>query len=226
MAARRVKARRTAHSGALPARGWGGCVVFSALLAVGCQSSSLPPPEDAVREYAEAVQAGDVDRLHSMLHRAARQRSPRAQVAEALQRNRALLVQRSKELSDPRATVAGEAWLQLPSGAMLRLVLDQGRFLVDAPGFLPTEPKTPEELVGELRLALREQDLPRLLSLLSKEQRSELDGLFGALRTALGEQGKYAVEVAGDQAIVSFASGLVLELHRDPEGAYRLKEIR
>lgn len=175
----------------------------------------MPDPKLAARAYADAVRRGDAQRLYELLTPRAQQALGRDGTARLLSESRGELDRTARAVGSPRARVEAIAEARFNDGESARLVLESGRFLLDATTLLPARPRTPSEALSGLRRALSRRSYPALMALLAADSGAAIESDLGALVTALEHPETLDIQVNGDAAEVQVPSGHVVRLKRE-----------
>ncbi len=192
----------------------------------GCVSSRMPPPEDAARKYASALEAGDTETLHAMLTSQARANLSREEVAEILARDQKELRSRAKQIQAAAELPShGEASLFLADGRAVSLALEDGGFHLHGAGLLPARAMTPEQAVREFSDAVRARDYERLRAVLSPRGQAEMAEVLTSLEESLTGLDLAVVDVRSNRAEVEFPSGLRVRLV-EQNGVWLVEEIK
>jgi hypothetical protein len=182
---------------------------------VACGGAPVPDPKLAARAYADAVRRGDAQRLYELLTPRAQQALGRDGTARLLSESRGELDRTARAVGSPRARVEAIAEARFNDGESARLVLESGRFLLDATTLLPARPRTPSEALSGLRRALSRRSYPALMALLAADSGAAIESDLGALVTALEHPETLDIQVNGDAAEVQVPSGHVVRLKRE-----------
>lgn len=195
-------------------------------LGQGCAPSALPDPEPTARAYAAALGRGDAEAVHELLTRD-------GQKDYGVGHVRRLLSESERELAQGAAVSPSamkicraepEATVELEDGTVVRLESRGGHFELLSPPGLGGRPLGILAALGELRLAIRRRDLPRLLELLSAPKREELERTLSALDQALEDPRTFDQNESLGVVVVRLGDGTRVTLALD-DGSYRIVEI-
>jgi hypothetical protein len=191
------------------------------LLFAGCASQRVPDPKVTVRAYARAAERGDADAIYALLtpegKRALGQNGTRQLVAESKNE----LARTARALGSNAARVEASAEARFTDGESATLVLENGRFLVDAASILPARPRTPSQALSGLRHALARRSYPALLALMAADSRGALETDLGSLVSGLEHPETLDIQINGDAAEVVLPTGHRVQLKRET-GVWRV----
>ncbi|HYQ18626.1 MAG TPA: hypothetical protein VEQ58_22780 [Polyangiaceae bacterium] len=194
------------------------------LIFTGCASQRVPDPKVTVRAYASAAQRGDADAIYSLL-------TPEGQRALGKNGTRQLVTESKTELrrtaqaiGHSTARVEANAEARFTDGESATLVLEDGRFLVDAASLLPARPRTPSQALAGLRRALARRSYPALMALMSSDSRGALETDIGSLVSGLEHPETLDIQINGDAAEVQLPTGHRVVLKREV-GVWRVLDF-
>lgn len=198
--------------------------VTAAALALGCASQRVPDPKVTARAYASAVARGDADAVYALLTPDSQRALGPAGTEQLLRESRAELTRaaRAVEASDARVEASAEA--RFADGESALLVLEDGRFRVDAASLLPARPRTPSQALSGLRRALARRSYPALVAVLTRESEQALESDIGSLVSGLEHPETLDIQVNGDVAEVRLPSGHLIKLKREA-GIWRVLDF-
>ena len=189
--------------------------IAGALLALGCAGQRLPDPKVTARAYASAVQRGDANAVFELL-------TPESQRALGRNGTRQLLNESKKEVTRAAAAIASEgarveasSETRFSDGERATLVLEDGRFLVDAATLLPARPRTPSQALSGLRRALARRSYPALMALMTGDSQGALEADLGSLVNGLSHPETLDIQQSGDSAEVQLPTGHRILLKRE-----------
>jgi hypothetical protein len=129
-----------------------------------------------------------------------------------------------REVRSPTARVEARAELLHADGDVAVLELEDGRFLVSAAAGLPSNPRTPEAALGDLRQALARRSYPALLRVLTRDGRGAVESDLRSLVSGLEHPETLRVKVTGDAAEVEIPGGHLVRLKREG-GVWRVDDF-
>jgi hypothetical protein len=195
--------------------------LLAPLLFAACASQRVPDPKVTVRAYASAAERGDADAIYALLtpegQRALGQNGTRQLVAESKDE----LSRTARAIGSSGARVEASAEARFSDGESATLVLENGRFLVDAASLLPARPRTPSQALSGLRRALSRRSYPALLALMTADSRGALETDLGSLVSGLEHPETLDIQVNGDSAEVLLPTGHRVVLKRE-QGIWRV----
>lgn len=194
-----------------------------ALLAAACGSSSIPPPEDALRAYADAAARGDADAIYEMLSEKSRRSLSREEVRRMVAEERTELADQAKAVSSPEvlAKVKTRARVRYADGEDATLTFEDGMFRVAAVDALPAGARSPEQALEQLRRVLARRSYAGLMRVLSPATRSAIESDLRSLVEGLEHPEGLEIQVAGDSATVQIPGGHEVKLRREA-GVWRV----
>jgi hypothetical protein len=200
--------------------GW----VPAAGLLLGCASQRVPDPKVTARAYASAAQRGDADAIYALLTPEGQRALGRAGTKQLVQESKAELGRTARAIQSDDARVEASAEARFSDGESATLVLEHGRFFVDAASLLPARPRTPSQALSGLRRALARRSYPALMALMSGASRGALESDIGALVSGLSHPETLDIQVNGDAAEVQLPSGHRVVLKREA-GIWRVLDF-
>lgn len=194
-----------------------------ALLAAACGSSSIPPPEDALRAYADAAARGDADAIYEMLSEKSRRSLSREEVRRMVAEERTELAGQAKAVGSPEvlAKVKTRARVRYADGEDATLTFEDGMFRVAAVDALPAGARSPEQALEQLRRVLARRSYAGLMRVLSPATRSAIESDLRSLVEGLEHPEGLEIQVAGDSATVQIPGGHEVKLRREA-GVWRV----
>jgi hypothetical protein len=194
------------------------------LLALGCASQRVPDPKVTARAYASAAQRGDAEAIYALLTREGQRALGRAGTKQLVQESKSELGRTAQAIQSDDARVEASAEARFSDGESATLVLEQGRFFVDAASLLPARPRTPSQALSGLRRALARRSYPALMALMASDSRGALESDIGALVSGLSHPETLDIQVNGDAAEVQLPSGHRVMLKREA-GIWRVLDF-
>jgi hypothetical protein len=194
------------------------------LLALGCASQRVPDPKVTARAYASAAQRGDAEAIYALLTREGQRALGRAGTKQLVQESKSELGRTAQAIQSDDARVEASAEARFSDGESATLVLEQGRFFVEAASLLPARPRTPSQALSGLRRALARRSYPALMALMSSDSRGALESDIGALVSGLSHPETLDIQVNGDAAEVQLPSGHRVMLKREA-GIWRVLDF-
>ena len=197
-------------------------VLFGACAA--CGAGSIPDPKDAAREYAEAAQRGDADRIYDMLTSEGQKARTRDDVKHMVASEQKELVDQAKAVTAPGARVQATARLRFEDGEETALELRGGRFWVTSAGALPGGATTPEAALDQLRRVIARRSYAGLLRVLTPRTRAMIEQDLRSLVDGLDKPDTLSVHVTGDSASVVVPGGHHVRMKREG-GVWRVEDF-
>ena len=194
------------------------------LLALGCASQRVPDPKVTARAYASAAQRGDAEAIYALLTPQGQRALGRAGTKQLVQESKSELGRTAQAIQSDDARVEASAEARFSDGESATLVLEQGRFFVDAASLLPARPRTPSQALSGLRRALARRSYPALMALMASDSRGALESDIGALVSGLSHPETLDIQVNGDAAEVQLPSGHRVMLKREA-GIWRVLDF-
>jgi hypothetical protein len=200
------------------------CTPVLLLLALGCASQRVPDPKVTARAYASAAERGDADAIYALLTPEGRRALGPAGTKQLVQESKSELGRTARAIRSNDARVEASAEARFSDGESATLVLENGRFYVDAASLLPARPRSPSQALSGLRRALARRSYPALMALMSSDSRGALESDVGALVNALEHPETLDIQVNGDAAEVQLPSGHCVLLKREA-GVWRVLDF-
>ena len=194
------------------------------LLALGCASQRVPDPKVTARAYASAAERGDADAIYALLTPEGRRALGPAGTKQLVQESKSELGRTARAIRSNDARVEASAETRFSDGESATLVLENGRFYVDAASLLPARPRSPSQALSGLRRALARRSYPALMALMSGDSRGALESDVSALVNALEHPETLDIQVNGDAAEVQLPSGHRVLLKREA-GVWRVLDF-
>lgn len=199
-------------------------VAAGAGLLSGCAGQQLPDPKATAQAYARAAQRGDADALYALLTPQAQQALGVAGTRQLVEQSRGELVQAAHAIQNAGARVEASAEARFSDGESAWLVLEGGRFRVDAASLLPARPRSPSQALSALRRALSRRSYPSLMALMASDPRDALESDLGSLVSGLEHPETLDIQVNGERAEVQLPTGHLIKLKREV-GVWRVSEF-
>jgi hypothetical protein len=191
-------------------------LLAAALPLLGCSSSSIPNPRDAVATYAAAAARGDADAIYEMMSEKSRRSLSRDEVRKIIADERAELGDQSKAITAPGVVIKSRARVHYADGEDTSLDLDEhGVFRIAGADALPAGARTPEQALEQLRRVLSRRSYAGLMRVLSPATRSAIESDLRSLVVGLEHPEGLEVTVAGDAATVQIPGGHEVKLKRE-----------
>ena len=199
--------------------------VFLLLLGgVACASQLVPDPKVTARAYASAAQRGDAAAIYALLTPAGQRALGAAGTKQLVGESRSELARTAQALQSEGARVEANAEARFSDGESATLVLEDGRFKVDAATLLPARPRTPSEALSGLRRALARRSYPALMALMTGDSKSALESDVGSLVSGLEHPETLDIQINGDSAEVLLPTGHRIVLKREA-GIWRVLDF-
>jgi hypothetical protein len=189
-----------------------------------CASQRVPDPKVTARAYASAAQRGDPEALYALLTPEGQRALGRAGTKQLVQESRRELGRTAQAIQSEDARVEATAEARFSDGESATLVLENGRFLVDAASLLPARPRTPSQALSGLRRALARRSYPALMALMSNDSQGAVESDIGALVSGLEHPETLDIQVNGDAAEVQLPTGHLIKLKREA-GIWRVLDF-
>ena len=199
-------------------------VIAGSLLMAGCASQRLPDPRITARAYANAAQRGDADSVYALLTAQGQRALGQNGTRQLLKESRSELARTARAIQSNAARVEASAEARFSDGESATLVLEDGRFLVDAASLLPARPRTPSQALSGLRRALARRSYPALMALLSGDSRGAVESDLGSLVDGLEHPETLDIQQSGDSAEVQLPTGHRILLKREA-GIWRVLDF-
>lgn len=194
------------------------------IVVFGCASRQVPDPKVTARAYAKAAEQGDAGAIYALLTPEG-QRSLGAQgTRQLVSESRAELARTAKGLQSEAARVEANAEARYSDGESATLVLEDGRFKVDAASLLPARPRTPSQALAGLRRALARRSYPALMALMTGDSQGALESDLGSLVSGLEHPETLDIQINGDSAEVELPTGHHIVLKREA-GIWRVLDF-
>jgi hypothetical protein len=199
-------------------------VVVLGAASIGCATSGVPDPADAVHAYASAAAKGDADALYRMMTKASREARSKADAAQMVAGERDELAEQGRELERADTRIEATARIRYADGEEAALDLHDGRYAVTAAGTLPGGARTPEQALDQLRRVLARRSYQALMRVLSPSTRAAVENDLRALVDGLAAPDTLPVQVDGDAAVVPVPGGHQVKLKREA-GVWRVEDF-
>lgn len=192
--------------------------------ALGCASQRVPDPKVTAHAYASAVSRGDADAVYALLTPEGQRAFGAAGTKQLVRESQAELSRTARAIRAPSARVEASAEARFSDGESAILVLEEGRFRLDAASLLPARPRTPSQALSGLRRALSRRSYPALMAVLARDSENALESDIGALVSGLEHPETLDIQVNGDAAEVHLPSGHLIKLKREA-GVWRILDF-
>lgn len=201
-----------------------GTLAPGAGLLSGCAGQRVPDPKVTARAYASAAQRGDADAIYALLTPEGRRALGASGTKQLVQESRSELGRTARAIQSDGARVEASAEARFSDGESATLVLENGRFLVDAASLLPARPRTPSQALSGLRRALARRSYPALMALMAGDSQGAVESDIGALVSGLEHPETLDIQVNGDAAEVQLPTGHLIKLKREA-GIWRVLDF-
>jgi hypothetical protein len=134
------------------------------------------------------------------------------------------LARTARGLQSTGARVEASAETRFKDGESATLVLEEGRFRVDAASLLPPRPRTPGQALSGLRRALARRSYPALMAVMAGDSRTALESDLGSLVSGLEHPETLDIQQTGDSAEVQLPTGHKILLKREA-GIWRVLDF-
>jgi hypothetical protein len=198
--------------------------IAGALLALGCASQRVPDPKVTARAYASAAQRGDAEAVYALLTPEGQRALGRNGTRQLLTESKSELGRTARAIQSDGARVEASAETRFSDGESATLVLEEGRFLVDAASLLPARPRTPSQALSGLRRALARRSYPALMALMTGDSQGALESDLGSLVSGLEHPETLDIQQSGDSAEVQLPTGHRILLKREA-GIWRVLDF-
>jgi hypothetical protein len=197
-----------------------------ALLSGGCggarAATTASPPGLALGAYVDAVREDDAATVHDLLSEQLRAEVTVESLGRLMSENREELVAQANEIETEAVQAVAEQ--PLIGGERVRMVLEDGRWVIDggvvsAPGL-----RSPMATIRAFRRALQRQSLPGTLRVLSRQPRAELEAEVARILEETGDELDLEVEIRGNRARVRTTGGREITMVREA-GEWRIVAI-
>lgn len=190
----------------------------------GCASQHVPDPKVTARAYASAAKRGDADAIYALLTPEGQRALGPAGTKQLVAESKSELSRTAEAIQSNDARVDARAEARFSDGESATLVLENGRFFVDAASLLPARPRTPSQALSGLRRALARRSYPALMALMSGDSQGALESDLGALVSGLEHPETLDIQVNGDSAEVQLPTGHRVVLKREA-GIWRVLDF-
>lgn len=190
-------------------------LVLAGVVLVGCGGGSIPPPEQAALDWADAAARGDADRLHALLSTKGQQQLTRDEVRALVAAQRPELTEQAALIRSAQTRIETEATVAYGDGEHAELALERGEFRLRAADALPAEPRTPVQALEHLRRVLARRSYAGLVRVLSPRTRAAVEEDLRSLVEGLERPDGLDVQVSGDTAVVDVPGGHLVRLRRE-----------
>jgi hypothetical protein len=207
-----------------PGRGVGCWLTLAAFLACACAGQRLPDPKVTARAYAAAAARGDAEAIYGLLTPEGQRALGRPGTRQLVRESRSELARTARGLQGKGTRVEAAAEARFKDGESATLVLENGRFRVDAASLLPARPRTPGQALSGLRRALARRSYPALMALMAGDSRSALESDLGSLVNGLEHPETLDIQQTGDSAEVQLPTGHKILLKREA-GIWRVLDF-
>ncbi len=200
-----------------------------ALLVIACSTSacgigSIPDPKDAARDFAQAADRGDTNRIYDMMTSEGQKERTREDVRHIIEGEHQELVDEAKAVTAPATRVQATARLHFDDGEETALELRGGRFWVTSAGALPGGANTPESALDQLRRVVARRSYAGLLRVLTPRTRAMIEQDLRSLVEGLENSETLSIHVTGDSASAIVPGGHHVRLKRDG-GVWRVDDF-
>lgn len=203
---------------------WLVSLVLPAFLGCGCAGARLPDPKVTARAYAAAAERGDADAIYALLTPEGQRALGRSGTRQLVSESKTELSRTAQGIKSEAARVDAAAEARFSDGESAVLVLEDGRFLVDAASLLPARPRTPSQALSGLRRALARRSYPALMALMTGDSQSALESDLGSLVSGLEHPETLDIQQSGDSAEVRLPTGHRILLKREA-GIWRVLDF-
>jgi hypothetical protein len=193
-------------------------------LTLGCASQRVPDPKVTARAYASAAQRGDADAVYALLTADGQRALGRGGTKQLVRESQAEIDRTAKAVQGDAARVEASAETRFSDGESAILVLEDGRFRVDAASLLPARPRTPSQALSGLRRALSRRSYPALMAVMAGDSRGAVESDIGSLVSGLEHPETLDIQINGDMAEVQLPTGHLIKLKREA-GVWRVLDF-
>ncbi len=193
-------------------------------LCVACAGQRVPDPKVTVRAYATAAVRGVADAIYALLTPEGKRSLGQNGTRQLVSESRSELARTARAIGGKGARVEASAEARFTDGESAILVLENGRFLVDAASLLPARPRTPSQALAGLRRALARRSYPALMALMTSDSRGALETDLGSLVSGLEHPETLDIQINGDSAEVQLPTGHRVTLKRET-GIWRVLDF-
>jgi hypothetical protein len=198
--------------------------VCLSLLFTACASQRVPDPKVTARAYASAAQRGDADAIYALLTPEGQRALGQTGTRQLVHESKGELTRTARAVGGDGARVEASAEARFSDGESAILVLENGRFFVDAASLLPARPRTPSQALSGLRRALARRSYPALMALMTSDSQGALESDLGSLVSGLEHPETLDIQVNGDSAEVQLPTGHRVLLKRET-GIWRVLDF-
>lgn len=184
----------------------------------------MPDPRAAAERFAQAAERGDSDAVYSMLTHRDQVRYGREGTRRLVGQSSAELRTLGRQIRSADTRVEARAEILHSDGDLAVLELEDGQFKVGAAAGLPSNPRTPEAALADLRQALLRRSYAALLRVLSPETRGAVESDVRSLVGGLEHPETLHIKVTGDSAEIEIPGGHIVRLKRDA-GVWRVDDF-
>jgi hypothetical protein len=193
-------------------------------LVPACSAQRLPDPKVTAHAYASAAQRGDSDAIYALLTPEGQRALGKEGTRQLVRESKRELERTAKAIDSAGARVEANAEARFSDGESATLVLEEGRFRVDAASLLPARPRTPSQALSGLRRALSRRSYPALMALMSTDSQGALEADLGSLVNGLEHPETLDIQINGDIAEVELPTGHLIKLKREA-GIWRVLDF-
>jgi hypothetical protein len=190
----------------------------------GCASQQVPDPKVTARAYASAAQRGDSKAIYALLTPEGQRALGEAGTQQLVKESKSELSRTAQAIQADGARVEASAETRFSDGESATLVLEDGRFRVDAASLLPARPRTPSQALSGLRRALSRRSYPALMALMASDAQGALETDLGSLVSGLEHPETLDIQINGDSAEVQLPTGHLIKLKREA-GIWRVLDF-
>lgn len=194
------------------------------LACASCAPKPLADPRSAAQRWADAVGAGDEQAVYALLTAESRQSLGRQGVARLLRANKKELLAHAQSAAAANARLDATVRVSYADDRSARVVLEEGRFHVEAVGALPAAAANPTDALRELREVLARRSFDGLLRVLTHDTAQTLESGLQGLVDALEEPSTLEIQVDGRRAVARLPGGHTVTLERE-DGVWRVKDF-
>jgi hypothetical protein len=162
--------------------------------------------------------------VHALLAAEPRRSLGRSGVARALADGRAEINATARSAARASAAVVATAAVRYVDGEVAELVVEPDGFRISAAAGLPSQARTPEAALADLRGALARRSYPALLRVLAGPTRAALDEDLRSLVEGLTDPDSLGIRLRGDLAEVDVPGGHRVTLKREA-GVWRVYDF-
>jgi len=199
-------------------------VIAAAFVACACAGPHIPDPKVTALAYANAAERGDPDAIYALLTPDGQRALGRTGARQLVSESKNELSRTARAIRSDAARVEASAETRFDDGESATLVLEDGRFLVDAASLLPARPRTPSQALSGLRRALARRSYPALMALMTGDSQGALESDLGSLVSGLSHPETLDIQQSGDSAEVQLPTGHRILLKREA-GIWRVLDF-